>query len=123
MAQLYQVSLKGKNQRQVFDQVTAGIPNIIAIEGDSKKVELPAEAVCFGFIDGNHSDEYVVSDFYLVWKKLSPVGVIAFHDYGYDLPNVTKMIDSLCARHSSEISRVHVDSNRHIIYLQKAVLK
>jgi hypothetical protein len=117
MAQLYMKTLKGKSQRQVFDQVTAGIPNIVVIAGDSRTVELPAEAVCFGFIDGNHSDEYVVSDFYLVWGKLSPGGVVAFHDYGHDLPNVTAMIDLLCARHSSEIAEVRVDAERHVIYL------
>jgi hypothetical protein len=121
MAQLYQASLKGKSQRQVFDQVTAGVPNILVIAGDSKAVELPAEAVCFCFIDGNHADDYVVNDFYLVWKKLSPGGVIAFHDYGYDLPGITATIDQLCARHAPEIARVHVDHYRHVIYLRKGV--
>jgi len=120
MAQIYQAILKDNSQRQVFDQVTAGLPNIVVIEGDSKEIELPAEAVCFGFIDGNHSDEYVMNDFCLVWEKLSPGGVIAFHDYGDDLPNVTAMIDMLCIRHSAAIAQIHVDANRHVIYLRKA---
>jgi predicted O-methyltransferase YrrM len=123
MAQLYEASLKGNSQRQVFDKVTAGIRNLFVIVGDSKAVVLPAEAVCFGFIDGNHADDYVVNDFYLVGKKLSPGGVIAFHDYGYDLPGVTAAIDQLCARHSAEIARVHVDLYRHVIYLRKAMRK
>jgi predicted O-methyltransferase YrrM len=120
MAQMYEASLKGKSQRQVFDKVTAGIPNLFVIVGDSKAVVLPAEAVCFGFIDGNHADDYIVNDFYLVWKKLSPGGVIAFHDYGYDLPGVTAAIDQLCARHSPDIAGVHVDNQKPIIYICKA---
>jgi len=119
MAQLYEETLKGKNQRLVFDMVTAGNPNIFVIAGDSKAVELPARAVCFGFVDGNHSEEYVVNDFYLVWKKLSPGGTIAFHDYGYDLPGVTATIDALCSQHSSDISEVHVDNRHHVIYIRK----
>lgn len=119
MAEIYKAKLEGKSQRQVFDYVTAGIPNIFVIAADSKAVELPAETACFGFIDGNHSDEYVVSDFHLAWKKLSPGGVIAFHDYDYDLPNVTTMIDLLCTQHSSAIAQIHVDTNRHVIYIRK----
>jgi len=120
MAHLYEVSLKGKSQREIFGQVTAGIPNILVIAQDSKTVELPVEAVCFGFVDGNHAEDYVANDFYLVWKKLSPGGVIAFHDYGYDLPGVTAMIDLLHARHLAEIAEVHLDNQRHVIYIQKA---
>jgi SAM-dependent methyltransferase len=120
MAEIYHATLEGKSQRKIFDQVTAGIPNIVVIEADSKEAELPAEAVCFGFIDGNHSDEYVRNDFYLVWRKLSPGGVVAFHDYGHDLPNVTATIDLLRARHVGEITEAHVDRERHIIYLRKA---
>jgi hypothetical protein len=120
MAQLYQVTLKGESQRQVFDQVTAGIPNIVVMAGNSKEVELPARAACFGFIDGNHAEDYVINDFYLVWNKLSPGGVIAFHDYGDDLPGVTETIDLLRARHSGEIAKAHVDHHQHVIYLWKA---
>jgi len=120
MTRLYEASLKGKSQKRVFDRVTAGIPNIVVIAGDSKTVELPVGAVCFGFIDGNHAEDYVVNDFYLVWKKLSPCGVVAFHDYGYDLPGVTATIELLCAGHSPEIAGVHVDNQKHIIYIQKA---
>jgi hypothetical protein len=120
MTELYSSVLQGQTQRNIFDRVTAGIPNIVVVAGDSRAVKLPAAPLCFGFIDGNHSDEYVASDFYLVWQKLSPGGVVAFHDYGYDLPNVTATIDALCNRHASEIIAVEVDKQRHIIYIRKA---
>ncbi len=119
MARLYETNLNEESQRRVFDRVTAGIPNIVVIAADSKNAGLPADVICFGFIDGNHSDEYVMNDFYLVWKKLSPGGVVAFHDYGYDLPNVTATIDLLRTRHLGEIAEAHVDSERHVIYLRK----
>src|ERR1035441_9667216 len=45
MAEIYHATLEGKSQRKIFDQVTAGIPNIVVIEADSKEAELPAEAV------------------------------------------------------------------------------
>jgi SAM-dependent methyltransferase len=56
-------------------------PNVITIPKDSKKVKFPVDQqFVFGFIDGNHSPEYVVNDFYLVWKHLVPGGIVAFHD-------------------------------------------
>jgi hypothetical protein len=55
--------------------------NVITIPKDSKKVKFPVDQqFVFGFIDGNHSPEYVVNDFYLVWKHLVPGGIVAFHD-------------------------------------------
>jgi hypothetical protein len=70
--------------------------NVITISKDSKKVKFPVDQeFVFGFIDGNHSPEYVVNDFYLVWKPLVPGGIVAFHDYGYDLPKVTETVDRL----------------------------
>jgi hypothetical protein len=121
MAHLYERTLKGRSQREVFNQVTSGIPNIVVIAQDSKVAEIPVQSLCFGFVDGNHAEDYVINDFYLVWKKLSPGGAVAFHDYGFDLPRVTAAIDVLCSRHSSEIVEVQVDNRRHIIYIRKAV--
>jgi hypothetical protein len=120
MADFYQTWLAGKSQRKIFDEVTAGIPNIVVIAEDSKLAKLPAKSVCFAFIDGNHSDEYVANDFYLIWNKLSPGGVVAFHDYGFDLPNVTTRIDQLCAQHMLEIAEQFLDDQRHIVYIRKS---
>jgi hypothetical protein len=45
---------------------------------DSKKVKFPVDQqFVLGFIDGNHSPEYVVNDFYLVWKHLVPGGMLS----------------------------------------------
>lgn len=119
MAQLYAGILNGRSQREVFRRVTGGLKNIVVIEDDSKLVRLPTELVCFAFVDGNHSPEYVRNDFELVWRKLVPEGVVAFHDYGHDLPQVTSALDDLCLLHKGEIFRLRVDSAKHILFITK----
>ncbi len=91
----------------------------MAIADDSKNVTLPTDRVCFGFIDGNHQPDYVVNYFRMVWEKRSPGGVVAYHDYGWDLPEVTTTIDQLCSQYRSEVADTHVDSENHIIYVGK----
>lgn len=120
MADGYKKTLKGKSQKEVFDQVTSGLSNIVVVAKDSKVAKLPTESLCFGFVDGNHAEDYVLNDFYLIWEKLTPGGVIAFHDYGYDLPVVTATVDLLRTRHSREIAGFHVNRQRHVIFIQKA---
>ena len=100
-------------------EVTQDLPNVVVVVADSRTVSLPTDAVCFAFIDGNHSPEYVRNDFDLVWEKLSVGGVVAFHDYGYDLPMVTSTLDDLCAQHRSEIQETYVDAQKHILFIQK----
>jgi hypothetical protein len=107
MAQLYEKFMKdfGTNsQRAVFDHVTRGFPNIHCLVGDSMKVEIPTAELCFAFIDGNHDPDYVWNDFCKVWPKISSGGVVAFHDYGGNLPQTTEAIDSIYSEHSSAIA-------------------
>ena len=119
MTQLYTRHLDGRSQKEVFRQVTRDIPNIEVIEEDSKYARISAETICFAFIDGNHAAEYVRNDFYLVWGKLAPGGAVAFHDYGYDLPQVTAALDKLCTQHREEISSRSVNEEKHILFIQK----
>ncbi|MGB9830892.1 MAG: class I SAM-dependent methyltransferase [Fervidicoccus fontis] len=94
--------------------------NVITIPKDSKEVKFRAsQKFCFGFIDGNHSPEYVVNDFYLVWNSLVPDGIIAFHDYGYDLPQVTETIDNLIEKHKKDIEKLIIDPVAHIIFIKR----
>ena len=97
--------------------------NVITIPKDSKKVRFPpTQKFCFAFIDGNHSPDYVMNDFYIAWNHLVPGGIIAFHDYGYDLPQVTKTVDSLIEKHVGEIEKITINSSKHIIFIKKAVM-
>lgn len=117
MSEMYAKILKGQSQWDIFQKLTKNCDNIIVIKGDSKNISIPADKVCFAYIDGNHDPSYVKNDFYLVWPKLSPHGVVAFDDYGYDLPMVTKTIDDLLEKHSKEIAGYWI--NGKIIFIKK----
>ena len=122
MANMYRNTLesyKGKSQWEVFSEITRDCNNIIVLKGDSKRIKIPANSLCFGFIDGNHSPDYTENDFYLVWDLLSSKGIIAFHDYEWDLPQITVKIKELVDRHSSKIQKIYHNQNRHILFVIK----
>ena len=108
----------GLSQREVFDRVCGGRPNVVVWPVDSMKLKAPG-LLCFGFVDGNHEPRYVEHDFELVWSALSPGGVAACHDYRYYQPQVTRKLDELVARHRPEVADVEVDARKHILYVRK----
>jgi hypothetical protein len=121
MCDIYQALLQGHSQLEVYQEITQGFDNIITIKEDSQKVKFPKEqSFIFGFIDGNHQPEYIRNDFYIVWTNLVSGGVIGFHDYNYDLPEVTKTVDSLIAEHKNEIKEVSEIKSRHVVLLIKS---
>jgi len=61
----------------------------------------------------------VRNDFLLVWRNLVPGGSLGFHDYDFDLPEVTATINSLIDEHRDEISEVREIEARHIVLLTK----
>jgi SAM-dependent methyltransferase len=96
-------------------------PNVVTIPKDSKKIKFPMnQQFAFGFIDGNHSPEYVINDFHLVWRHLVPGGIVAFHDYGYDLPEVTETINELIQYHKKDIDKIIINSVVHVIFIKKS---
>jgi SAM-dependent methyltransferase len=106
MSELYAATLRERDQRKLFDQVTAGCGNLVVVAGDSTTVEIPADRLAFAMVDGSHMAEHVRSDFERVWERLSPGGIAAFHDYGGDLPGVTHTLHERIGRHADEIARV-----------------
>ncbi len=123
MCDIYEAFLQGRSQLEVYRETTRGFDNIITLDMDSKEVEFPEEqSFIFGFIDGNHQPEYVRNDFYLVWRNLVPGGSVGFHDYDFDLPEVTETIDGLIGEHRDEISEVHEIKEKHIVLLTKKTL-
>jgi hypothetical protein len=93
---IYRKILGQKNLRKVFDENIKNEKNIIVYAGDSRKIKLPDNLeLCFSFIDGHHDPEYTRSDFRLAWSKTVPGGIVAFHDYGGDLPQVTNTIKEI----------------------------
>lgn len=119
MASLYSQVLRGRDQEEVFKETTKKYLNIVMIKGDSKQVTVPCRAICFSFIDGCHDPEYVRSDFYLVWGKTVPGGVVGFHDYGADLPQTTRTIDELIETNRSGISSISQIKEKWVILLTK----
>lgn len=122
MSELYHNYLRhaGKSQLEIFKQVTRGLDNIVVIKEDSKKVKLSAdEKIVFGFIDGCRDPDYVISDFYLVWNHLVPKGAVALHDYKGDLPQTTRAIESLIARHRKDIQVLEIPSKLTAILVKK----
>jgi SAM-dependent methyltransferase len=122
MADLYTNYLQklGLTMFEAYSFNVSKYPNVITIPKDSRVVKFPTSQVfCFGFIDGNHSPEYVVNDFYLVWNHLVPGGIVAFHDYGYDLPKVTENIDKLIQKHRKDIEKIIINPVVHVIFIKK----
>jgi methyltransferase family protein len=106
MGELYAARLGDRDQRSVFDEVTRGCENLRVVVGDSTAVEVPVKRLAFAFVDGSHVPADVRSDFELVWTRLSPGGIAAFHDYGGDLPGVTQTLHECIGAHADEIARV-----------------
>jgi hypothetical protein len=120
MCDVYEAFLQGRSQLEVYQQATHKFDNIVTIDMDSKKVSFhKGQKFVFGFIDGNHYPDYVINDFNLVWRNLVPGGSIGFHDYNFDLPEVTQTIDSLINKHKDEISEVNQIKQSHIVILTK----
>ena len=120
MCDIYAAFLDGRSQREVFRETTHGYDNIVTIDSDSREVDFPREQrFVFGFIDGCHDPEYVRSDFLLVWRNLVPGGAVGFHDYNFDLPEVTAAVNRLVDEHHEDISEVREIEERHVVLLSR----
>jgi hypothetical protein len=122
MSELYKqwlVQRKYKSQIHVYAANTKGLKNVKTLAGDTKNTVIPSEKLSFSFIDGNHSPEYVENDFNLVWDKTSPGGIVGFHDYRGDLPEVTRKINELIASRSGEISDVYEPGKFWLCFVHK----
>lgn len=106
MRELYAHRLDGRNQRAVFDEVTSGCENLTVVVGDSTSTPLPTDRLAFAFVDGSHVPADVKSDFELVWDRLAPGGVAAFHDYGADLPEVSDTLDACVQARADQVDEV-----------------
>jgi hypothetical protein len=121
MATVYHGYLGRGSQERVFRLVTRPVAGtLVVLKQDSRAVVLPPDLrFAFGFIDGNHDPEYVKSDFHLVWDRLAPGGLLGLHDYGGDLPEVTRAIDELSDRFGSQIESTDLVPKQWLIFLQK----
>lgn len=119
MRDLYARRLAGRDQREVFDDVTRGCTNLVVVPGDSTAVAIPTERLAFAFVDGSHVPDDLRSDFRTVWDRLLPGGLVAFHDYGGDLPGLTRTLHECIGRHAAEIARLFT-RDPTLLFLQRA---
>ncbi len=120
MCDIYEAFLQGRSQKDIYNQTTRAFDNIVTVEKDSKDVGFPDEQrFIFGFIDGNHQPDYVRNDFHIIWNNLVPGGIVGFHDYNFDLPQVTEAIDTLVQEHRDEISDIREMKDKYILLLTK----
>ncbi|RED37838.1 methyltransferase family protein [Rhodopseudomonas thermotolerans] len=120
MSWIYSTILGSRDIRARFDQETAGLDNISVRSEASMGVELSADQrFLFSFIDGNHSSDNVLSDLAFSWARTVPGGVVALHDYGGDLPSVTRAVDHFYKIREAEIDRVNTLPRRTLIFLHK----
>lgn len=121
MSEIYLAYLKGESQRDVYRRTVRGLDNVVTIEADSKTVSFPPEQrFVFGFIDGNHQPDYVQNDFDLIWRNLVIGGVLGFHDYNFELPEVTARINRILDTHTGEIVETREIVACHVLLLVKA---
>jgi hypothetical protein len=119
MSDLYEENLKGKNQKEVFLKTIKPVREVVIVKkGDSKNLEIDSK-LCFSFIDGYHSYDYVISDFEKVFPNTVLWGLIGFHDYGFDLPEVTKGINSLVGKYKDKIKIIDINLEKHTIFFKK----
>ena len=122
MKDLYSAQLKqfsGKSQLDIFRTVTKENKNLEVIIGDSRDLILPCSTISFAYIDGNHSPEYVMNDFYKVWENISEGGVAALDDYGYDLPSVTETVNRIIGKEYATIRKIHTSGLKTIFIMKK----
>ena len=119
MPDLYALRLGGRDQREVFDEVTTGCRNLVVVAGDSTTVPIPTERLAFAFVDGSHVPDDVRADFETVWSRLSPGGIVAFHDYGGDLPALTATLHECVGARAGEIARLWTRQPT-LLFMQRA---
>ncbi len=121
MRDIYLAFLEGHPQLEVYEQAVRGLDNVVTIKQDSKEVSFPPEQkFIFGFIDGNHQPDYVRNDFHIIWQNLVDGGVLGFHDYNTDLPDVTSCINEIIAENAEEIVETQEIAPQHILLIVKA---
>jgi len=108
-ADVYEAFLQGRSMFEAYRESIRGLGNIVTIREDSKRVSFPeTQKFAFGFIDGCHRQEYVESDFHLIWPRLVSRGVVGFHDYKYDdWPEVTEAANKLMQAYRAEIGEAY----------------
>ena len=94
--------LNNSTQRmlEMLGQVSENIEKITTIDGDTRSIDpaVIADKIQLSFIDGEHTDESVISDFMFCLRVLDDNGAIVFHD-----AQITYNGIAACLRHLDEL--------------------
>lgn len=82
---------------ELLGEVSPDISRIITIDSDTKSIDLSrvAQRVDLCFIDGEHTDEAVISDFRFCTNVLNDNGAIVFHDAQITYNGIAACIEDL----------------------------
>lgn len=61
----------------------------------------------FVYIDGDHRYEQVREDIASFWDRLSPIGILAGHDFTPELPGVVQAVTELAEREDATVYLTH----------------
>ena len=94
--------LNNSTQRmlEMLGPVSENIEKITTIDGDTRSIDpaVIADKIQLSFIDGEHTDESVISDFMFCLRVLDDNGAIVFHD-----AQITYNGIAACLRHLDEL--------------------
>jgi hypothetical protein len=121
MSWIYKNYLAGTDQYEIYlKNIDKYKDQVIIYKMDSAELNLKNK-LCFTFIDGCHAYDYVINDFNKAFEKTVKGGVIGFHDYAYDLPDVTKAIHEIIYKNSKIIKIIQSNTSNHTIFIMKLV--
>jgi hypothetical protein len=92
------IDWKGEEQpriRAAFERTTAGREfTLLPVTSEEAFLHIP-ESIDFLHVDGDHTEQGIVTDCTLYLPRVRSGGIVAFHDYDYhDTPPVKKAVDA-----------------------------
>lgn len=119
---LYEEYLNGQTQMDLFQENVKGLPVDMAPMASQDfffRNELLQEDFAFIFVDGNHSYTKLVLDLLNGWDCLSDRGLMLVHDYGHDIPDVTRACDEFRTMAGNGTMRVELYRPQVMIAFKK----
>lgn len=121
---LYEEYLHGGDQMELFHENVKDLPVDVAPMPSQDfffRNDLLQEDFAFIFVDGNHSYTKLVLDLLNGWECLSNNGLMLVHDYGHDIPDVTRACDEFRTMAGNGDMRVELYRPQVLIGFKKVV--
>lgn len=130
-AKIYTLDLPSEDREETFKNIELLFDKeqynylrnrIKPLYGDSRDYDFGflKSSVDFAFVDGCHSEDYVLNDSKVVMEVLKPGGVVVWHDY-LVWDGVTKALDSF-AQMNPALNMVHIRGTSLVILKNNQIL-